>query len=64
MEEGAKGTRTETSGGAGDHPHAPEAPGEQGDPKVDRLHDEATRAVREGNPPVRGDETSGTTSGG
>ena len=64
MDEQAKGTRTESSGGAGDHPHAPEPPAERGDPKVDELHDDATRTLREGDPPVEGDETSGTTSGG
>ena len=63
MEEEAKGTRTESSGGAGDHP-LPAADDRGGDPQVGERHEEATRTLRESNPPVTGEETSGTTSGG
>ena len=64
MDEQAKGTQTESSGGASDHPLTPEERAGADDPAVRDLHDETTRELRESDPPVGGNETSGTTSGG
>jgi hypothetical protein len=64
MDEEAPGTRTESSGGAGDHPPTTDDQASDGDPAVGDRHEEATRELRESNPPVPGEETSGTTSGG
>ena len=63
----AKGTRTESSGGAGDHPlpreHA-EDQEEASDPAVGELHDEALRKLREGGPAHTRVANDETTSGG
>ena len=64
-EEEAKGTQTESSGGAGRHPlpHEDRDP-EEGDPKVGEVHDEAARELRERGPSKTREPRSDDTSGG
>ena len=60
--------RTESSGGAGDHPHRAERDdretGGEGDPKVDELHEDAVTALREGGPSPTRHAPDDTIAGG
>ena len=63
----AKGTRTESSGGAGDHPQPSEHGEDQeerSDPAVAERHEEAVRELREGGPSHTRVAADDTTSGG
>ena len=64
-DEEAKGTQTESSGGAGRHPLPYEdAENREGDPAVAERHDEAAAELRDSGPAKTRERPSDDTSGG